>query len=181
MAAPITTYDNIQSHGQGRRVRPPDIAMDEENRVPLNARDRKVEKRESRLGLRGIFNRTKTSDEFEPDRNGPRSLSFKPAGIRASLAEFGGWSQTVNPRRSEGLLQALREVSAPEPASAGLQTSTPALRHMKSVAISRPSSAASKTTWDPPPLVRHVLRSPHAMRMSQMTLQTRVRWEVGLN
>jgi hypothetical protein len=157
MATPNTTLDTIQSNGQGRRIRPPDLTMADENRVPLNGR--KVEKRESRLGLRGLFNRTKTIDDFQSDDNAPRSLSLKSTGFRTSLAEFSGWSQTLNSRRNDGLLQALRESATPEPPSAGLQASqslAPTLRHMKSVGVSRPSaSAATKSAWDPPPLVHH--------------------------
>ena len=73
-----------------RRSRPPDLDMTSphESRVPLRADQEKLGRRESRLGLRSIFGRSKTA--YETDA--PSSLRESSSrGIRASLAEIGNW------------------------------------------------------------------------------------------
>ncbi|KAK5634536.1 hypothetical protein RRF57_010249 [Xylaria bambusicola] len=86
-----------------RRARPPNMdSVQNENRVPLRAE--KSMKRESKIGLRGIFNRTKAGKgDKDIDEQSSRSASRSP-GIRASLVDFSSWPYKLHSSRSEASL-----------------------------------------------------------------------------
>ncbi|GAW20140.1 hypothetical protein ANO14919_096370 [Xylariales sp. No.14919] len=84
-----------------RRARPPNIDLENESRVPLRAE--KSMKRESKIGLRGIFTRTKAG-KADRDIEESSRLTSRPPGIRASLADFGSWPYLLHSSRSEASL-----------------------------------------------------------------------------
>ncbi|EFW98515.1 peptidase family m20 m25 m40 protein [Grosmannia clavigera kw1407] len=153
-----------------RRLRPPgidDTAAGNDNRIPLRAD--KLDRRESRLGLRGLFSRNKSSSQ----------------NVRASVADLSNWPYSPSTTRSEISLppdreqqvetgpaakiktprtpttpasQARRPIqprtklpTAPPPVAA---SSTPKPRKTSTQGPSPPSRSArgSLATWDPPPL-----------------------------
>ncbi|CAM1511425.1 Fc.00g089380.m01.CDS01 [Cosmosporella sp. VM-42] len=99
------TLEALQSQpGPSRRTRPPDIELviTDENRVPL--RPEKANRRESRLGLRNIFGRSKAPKETEIPTS-PRDIP-KPAGIRASIVDMNNWPYSQSAPQSEPALTA---------------------------------------------------------------------------
>ncbi|KAI0871659.1 hypothetical protein GGS24DRAFT_51228 [Hypoxylon argillaceum] len=99
-----------------RRVRPPNIGPTQhENRVPLRAE--RSTKRESKIGLRGIFTKSKTEKlDKDLEESSPRTTS-RSASIRASLADFGGWPYKHSSRSEASLLSPSSVNSRSTPAS----------------------------------------------------------------
>ncbi|KAI3341837.1 hypothetical protein F4824DRAFT_447208 [Ustulina deusta] len=86
-----------------RRARPPNIDfVQNENRIPLRAE--KPMKRESKIGLRGIFTRTKAGKADKVVEEPSSRITSRPPGIRASLADFGNWPYRLHSSRSEASL-----------------------------------------------------------------------------
>ncbi|KAI2611960.1 hypothetical protein GGR54DRAFT_336952 [Hypoxylon sp. NC1633] len=96
------TLESLQNRSRDmRRIRPPDIAvLRSENRVPL--RPERLAKRESRIGLRSLFGKSKTrkEDKAEEERMSLREVP-RHGGIRNSLADIGNWPQRLQASRSE--------------------------------------------------------------------------------
>ncbi|KAI0159737.1 hypothetical protein GGR57DRAFT_435973 [Xylariaceae sp. FL1272] len=133
-----------------RRTRPPDIhIMDGGNRVPL--RTDKSMKRESRIGLRGIFGRAKAGkNEKDIEESSSLRVAQRHAGIRASLADFGNWPHKLQSSRSEASL-----ISTPS------FDSRPSSSEVFSPPRSREGSSETDqlhhqtaAIWDPPPLFK---------------------------
>ncbi|KAI0432528.1 hypothetical protein F5Y09DRAFT_339586 [Xylaria sp. FL1042] len=102
-----------------RRARPPNVDLAQnESRVPL--RTEKSMKRDSKIGLRGIFTRTKAGKADKDIEDSARTS--RPPGIRASLAEFGSWPYRLHSSRSEASL--VNSVSV-DPRSTAADLSTP--------------------------------------------------------
>ncbi|KAI1275333.1 hypothetical protein F5Y07DRAFT_370542 [Xylaria sp. FL0933] len=134
-----------------RRARPPNIDLAQnENRVPL--RTEKSMKRDSKIGLRGIFTRSKagkTDKDFEDS-----SRTSRPPGIRASLAEFGNWPYRLHSSRSEA---SLVNPLAVDPRSTAADLSAPySSRGNFSTDRLQPTvplrGRAVTKPWNPPPL-----------------------------
>ncbi|KAF7560037.1 hypothetical protein G7046_g4102 [Stylonectria norvegica] len=97
------TLEALQSQpGPSRRTRPPDIdiVVSEENRVPL--RPEKTNRRESRLGLRNIFGRSKATKEIQIPSS-PRDIP-KATGIRTSIMDMSNWPYGHSAPKSESAL-----------------------------------------------------------------------------
>ncbi|KAI1738867.1 hypothetical protein F4680DRAFT_161547 [Xylaria scruposa] len=137
-----------------RRARPPDIkVVQEENAVPLRAE--KTMKRDSKIGLRGIFTRNKAG-KTDKDTEEPSSRSgLRPAGIRASLVDFGNWPYRLHSSRSEASLISTASVDS-RPIAPDL--SSPYRSPHGSFSTSKPqlieplSGRTVATTWEPPAL-----------------------------
>jgi hypothetical protein len=171
--APIvnsSTLEALQNQSAlSRRARPPDIEIvGDENRVPL--RISKLQRRESRIGLRNFFGRSKGAKEFETVAS-PRELS-RPGGIRASLAEISNWPYSLQSPRSELTLPTIH--SRPQSAATDIQSVKDASKHKKSSSGGKQlqqggapvkSSRGSLATWDPPPLFQAY---PQAIKHAQL-------------
>ncbi|KAI1752617.1 hypothetical protein F4782DRAFT_501019 [Xylaria castorea] len=137
-----------------RRARPPHIKLAQnENTVPLRAE--KTMKRDSKIGLRGIFTRNKAG-KIDKDIEEPSSrIGLRPAGIRASLADFGNWPYRLHSSRSEASLVSTASVDS-RPTAPDL--SNPYRSPQGSFSTDKPqfveplSGRAVSTTWDSPPL-----------------------------
>ncbi|TGJ78857.1 hypothetical protein E0Z10_g9903 [Xylaria hypoxylon] len=135
-----------------RRARPPGIDLQNESRVPLRAE--KPMRRESKIGLRGIFTRTKTG-KADRDVEEPSSrITSRPPGIRASLADFGGWPYRLHSSRSEASLVSTASVdprstptSLVSPYSPQGNTSTDRLQPTVPL-----RGRVVTAGWNPPPL-----------------------------
>ncbi|OIW32433.1 hypothetical protein CONLIGDRAFT_571009, partial [Coniochaeta ligniaria NRRL 30616] len=155
---------DIQHHAaHTRRLRPTDldITTSHEKRIPL--RPEKLNRRESRLGLRNIFSRQKAaSDE---DVSPAKDIPGRSGGIRASVAQFSNWPYSLNGHKSEITLPFLGQPSQ-------LRPKTPPrsdhLNHKKSASAVKalPSPKSSqRAAWDPPPLFQAY---PQAIRHVQL-------------
>ncbi|KAI1201659.1 hypothetical protein F5X97DRAFT_10321 [Nemania serpens] len=143
-------------HGQPnslRRARPPNIDLAQrENSIPLRAE--KSAKRESKIGLRGIFARSKTEKPDEDVEERSSRITSRSAGIRASLVDFGNWPYRHS-SRSEASLIGTRSVetrptpadlssrSRPQQGSFGTDKLQPAVRL---------NGQVGTAPWNPPPL-----------------------------
>ncbi|KAH8197182.1 hypothetical protein TruAng_008636 [Truncatella angustata] len=151
------TFESLQSHSNSiRRTRPPNIIVADENRVPLRAElhSGKLAKRESRVGLRSIFGRSKSakdSDNNDLDIPAPLREHSRSGGIRASIV--GNWPYS---RSDLSLASPLPPSSSRSTSSAGLQSqpSNTRLRQF-SGGKSSPLPAPLHSTpgvWTPSPL-----------------------------
>ncbi|TPX15094.1 uncharacterized protein E0L32_004924 [Thyridium curvatum] len=135
--------------GHSRRQRPPDLdrSTSDENRIPLrHGAAEKLNKRESKLGLRGLFSRHKNLSEADVGTSKPGSS--RSAGIRASLAEISNWPYGFQSAKSDVALatadtNADDKLSRPAPPPRS-KTPTPGLKPAR----------ASVANWDPPPLFK---------------------------
>ncbi|KAI1470965.1 uncharacterized protein F4812DRAFT_284213 [Daldinia caldariorum] len=97
------TLETLQNRQRDmRRARPPDITiLKSENRVPL--RPERLDRRESRIGLRSLFGRSRTGKD---DKTGEEPLpspkeSPRHGGKRSSLADISVWHRGIHASRSE--------------------------------------------------------------------------------
>ena len=158
----------IQS-AHARRSRPPELDMTsrDESRVPLRSDREKLGKRESRLGLRSIFGRSKTTADVDVSS----SLKDNPSrGIRASLAEIGNWPYGLHAARSElSLPTSSRPLStafvAPPPVPDGRPKKSSTPPRSKTPTPTTRSGRGSLASWDPPPLFQAY---PQAIRHVQL-------------
>ncbi|KAI0140069.1 hypothetical protein F4776DRAFT_574791 [Hypoxylon sp. NC0597] len=161
MSPTSPTLEALQNRSRDmRRARPPDITiLRHENRVPL--RPERMAKRESRIGLRSIFSKSKLGKDDKIAEE-PSSLKdpSRYMGKRSSLADLGGWPQRLNPSRSEISLLSSPQASIKSPAS-GTSSSSSRLRQNSNGASQgkfRPQTPAktggSITGFEPPPLFK---------------------------
>ncbi|KAK7956907.1 peptidase family M20/M25/M40 protein [Apiospora aurea] len=153
-----------------RRARPPDIiTMGDENRAPLrqNTVPDKMNKRESLVGLRSIFGRSKVGKDGR-EAEGPSTLreTSRSSGIRASLAEISNWPYALHSQKSDLSLSALSPLSPTHQSAASSplrpQPSTPRLKQSSSGKIKGPAASftgtprtgrgGAVTSWESPPL-----------------------------
>ncbi|KAJ3519704.1 hypothetical protein NM208_g14019 [Fusarium decemcellulare] len=146
------TLEALQNHpGPSRRTRPPDIDVmaAEENRVPLKAE--RANRRESRLGLRSLFGRSKAPKDLAIPET-PTSM-----GSRTSVAETSTYSHdqsatasdhTPTTPRSPRPLSTMFEVRQQSPSTH--QKSVGAVRVQGPIKPARGPLA----TWHPPPLFK---------------------------
>ncbi|KAJ4300270.1 hypothetical protein N0V88_002942 [Collariella sp. IMI 366227] len=147
----LSQLQNLHS----RRARPPNPNAEtgDASRVPLKAEaGDKARWRESRLGLRNIFGRSKGETEADkrpvtPRTVTPRNLPQRPAGIRASLAEI-NWPYSSN--NAQGHRSEVTLPSASKPSAAA-----PSLKHKKSETGVRPQPNSEWiAAWNQPPLFK---------------------------
>lgn len=164
-ADPLTVHggmlEALQSQpGVSRRARPPDIDVvtAEGNRVPL--RPEKANRRESRLGLRNFFTRSKTPKD-PGTLTSPLRETAKSTGIRASIADMSHWPYGNSAPKSEANL-APPQISHPLPMmlevpAPGQTSHNP---HLLIGGKQRTATAIGKApreplgTWHPPPLFK---------------------------
>lgn len=163
------TLEALQSRPTvNRRPRPPtlDLSGPEENRIPL--RNPKVNRRESRLGLRNIFGRSKASKE-----DGPASPSVlsKAGGIRTSVVQTSNWPYGDDPLQSPTTVlsdDSSRPLSialeSPGPGQVPHQTPTSGPKRRTPTARSATGRDAL-ANWDQPPLFKAY---PQAIRHSTL-------------
>ncbi|KAI8960716.1 hypothetical protein F5Y11DRAFT_254818 [Daldinia sp. FL1419] len=155
------TLETLQNRQRDmRRARPPDITiLKNENRVPL--RPERLEKRESRIGLRGLFGRSRTGKD---DKTGDEPLpspkeSPRQGGKRSSLADIGVWNRGLHTSRSELSLSHSPLVPAkPSPtesfSSMGSRGRRSSNADNKSKLRQPVSPRGPITAFDPPPLFK---------------------------
>ncbi|KAK7927996.1 peptidase family M20/M25/M40 protein [Apiospora marii] len=153
-----------------RRARPPDIVtMGDENRAPLrqNTVPEKMNKRESLVGLRSIFGRSKGGKDGR-EVDGPTTLreTSRSSGIRASLAEISNWPYALHTQKSDVSLSTLSPSSPTHrsavPSPLRSQASTSRLKQSSSGKIKGPAASftgtprtgrgGAATSWESPPL-----------------------------
>ncbi|KAK8128357.1 hypothetical protein PG984_009465 [Apiospora sp. TS-2023a] len=136
-----------------RRARPPDIVtMGDENRAPLrqNTVPDKMNKRESLVGLRAIFGRSKGGKDGREDE-GPSTLreNSRSSGIRASLAEISNWPYALHSQKSDISLPAFSPASPTHrsamPSPLRSQASTTRLKQSSSGKIKGPAASFTGT------------------------------------
>ncbi|KAI1405330.1 hypothetical protein F4819DRAFT_501973 [Hypoxylon fuscum] len=141
-----------------RRSRPPDITiLRNESRVPL--RPERFAKRESKIGLRNIFSKSKLGkDDKVVEETSSIRESSRHGGIRNSLVDIGNWPQKLQSSRSEISLisspaSSSRSSIAPSPASPyrSRQSSNNASKD-KLRQPAAPKPRGSITAFNPPPL-----------------------------
>lgn len=155
LSSSIGTFESLQSSSNSvRRARPPNIIVGDENKVPLrpDSRLEKLAKRESKIGLRSIFGRQRTTKDGS-DLASPTSFRepSRSGGIRASLAEISNWPYS----RSELSLASPQPLSSRSTSSAGLPThpSHTRLRQQSSgKSNALPAAPGSPGLWAPTPL-----------------------------
>ncbi|KAI1268999.1 hypothetical protein F5Y18DRAFT_173859 [Xylariaceae sp. FL1019] len=133
-----------------RRSRPPGFPiMDEDNKVPL--RTEKSMKRESRIGLRGIFGRAKAGkNEKDVEDESSLRVTQRHAGIRASFAEFGNWPHKLQSSRSEASLISTPSIDS-RPSSSDVFSPS---RSRKGSSDADQFHHQTAAIWDPPPLFK---------------------------
>ncbi|KAI1376943.1 hypothetical protein F4677DRAFT_62327 [Hypoxylon crocopeplum] len=150
------TLEVLQNRSRDmRRVRPPDITvLRSENRVPL--RPERLAKRESKIGLRNIFSKSKASKD---NRAAEETSSLREVprhgGIRTSLADIGTWPQRLQPSRSEVSLLSSPPASLRSPVSEASFRSRQSSNSVSKGKLRQPADAkprAASTTFVPPPL-----------------------------
>ncbi|KAK2044169.1 peptidase family M20/M25/M40 protein [Colletotrichum somersetense] len=159
---------------QSRRARPPDVqtetaaAPGASTRVPLRPENR-LGKRDSRLGLKAIFGRSKTIREVDPTTS--YFDTGRASGIRASLAGISNWSHM----RSDLTLSSSHSRSMSVSANASFSDLSLKRRPTTSEKA-RPNHApaarpprGSLATWDPPPLFQAY---PQAIKHAQLPAAT---------
>ncbi|XXG98103.1 hypothetical protein Hte_004422 [Hypoxylon texense] len=154
-----SSLETLQNRSRDmRRARPPDITiLGSENKVPL--RPERLAKRESRIGLRNIFSKSKPAkdDKIMEETLPPRDSS-RHGGIRNSIADIGNWSQRLQASRSEASL-----LSSPSSTARSSTVISPSLSYQSrqnsngtSKAKSRqpvvPKTRVTIPTFNPPPL-----------------------------
>ncbi|KAF7943069.1 hypothetical protein EAE96_011013 [Botrytis aclada] len=169
------------SNALSRRVRPPPIntSNSEEGRVPLGGR--KVQRKESKGGLRGIFTRNKSeknvvSPVFEEHK--PAAPVTSPTPLSPKLM-----SPITSPVgdgffRKFGTGNATESSSPTTPAAPGKATRTPSRLNLRAKSImdgktaAKPASKPTPKTsvFDPPPLFQSYPQSVKHTRLSALTL-----------
>ncbi|KAM0563261.1 hypothetical protein ACHAPJ_000979 [Fusarium lateritium] len=144
------TLEALQSHhAPSRRTRPPDIdtMTAEENRVPLKSE--KASRRESRLGLRSLFGRSKAPKELAIPET-PTSFGSRISLVDASYFQAqpdAPFNDTPSSPRSPRPLSTMFENQLSPPAHT---RSVGAVRVQGSVKPAR----GPISTWHPPPLFK---------------------------
>lgn len=168
-SGPLETLQTQIPHH--RRLRPPDLQVitSDDQRVPLKP-ETKLGRRESRLGLRGLFGRAKTGKDVDVPPS-PSQLS-KPGGIRASWVDLSSWTSYGGanpPTRSTTTLPTISDPSAPQspsspPVSVRQRPTAPGAATRSQPAV-RPVRSSVVATWEPPPLFQAY---PQALRHAQL-------------
>ncbi|KAI6086231.1 hypothetical protein F4821DRAFT_270102 [Hypoxylon rubiginosum] len=145
----IPSLEALQNRSRDmRRARPPDITiLRSENKVPQ--RPEKLAKRDSRLGLRNIFSRSKSGsiDKIVEQESSSTRESPRHGGIRNSIADIGNWPQRLQASRSEASL-----LTSPPNTAKSSTVISPSLSKGKSRQPEAPKTRESIPTFHPPPL-----------------------------
>ncbi|GJC96964.1 peptidase family M20/M25/M40 protein [Colletotrichum higginsianum] len=155
---------------QSRRARPPNVqtAAGESTRVPLRS-DKRLSRRDSRLGLKGIFGRAKAAREVDPTSS--YFDTGRPNSIRASLAEISNWPQMRSELALPGSQSRPTSVATNPPFNDfSLQRRpTTSEKSRPQIAPAARPSRGNLATWDPPPLFQAY---PQAIKHAQLPAAT---------
>lgn len=165
------TLEALQSHHvPSRRNRPPniDVMAAEENRVPLKAE--RASRRESRLGLRSLFSRSKTPKDLSIPQT-PTSLAST-----LSLAETNPYFASqpdITPKDTP-----LSPLS-PRPLSTMFEGHKSPSTHPRSVGVVRTQGQVKSprglvSTWHPPPLFKAFPQAVKHMTLPATSLPTEI-------
>ncbi|CAJ2512878.1 Uu.00g009970.m01.CDS01 [Anthostomella pinea] len=153
------TFEALQAINQrassGRRPRPADITIiGDENRIPL--RVKRSMKRESMVGLRNIFGRSKAGKDDDVAEESASLQELRSGGIRASLAEISNWPHRLHSSRSQ--LSLLSPPSTASRSTADLLT-PPRSRQgsadkEKPLPLAPQKAQAAAMGWEAPPLFK---------------------------
>lgn len=159
VASPTSpTLETLQNRSRDvRRVRPPDITvLRNENRVPL--RPERLAKRESRIGLRNIFGKSKTGkDDKATEEASSLRVPSRNAGKRTSLADLSAWPQRLHTSRSEISLLSSPPASVRSPVAETASRTWQNGSYDNKGKLRQPAPSKSRgptTTFDPPPLFK---------------------------
>ncbi|KAF7550271.1 hypothetical protein G7Z17_g5815 [Cylindrodendrum hubeiense] len=163
------TLETLQSqHGPSRRTRPPDLDLmaAEENRVPL--RPEKVNRRESRLGLRNIFSRSKAPRESAPPLS-PLDIP-KSTSSRTSVADMNNWTYGQSATASDHTPTTPR---SPRILSTMFENSPSGPPPVKVMGPAKPARGPL-AIWSPPPLFKAFPQAIKHMTLPAASLPTEV-------
>lgn len=149
----LEALEALQSHmPHNRRPRPPDL---------LPAKPEKLNKRESRGGLRGLFSRARSAKDVDSPQPSPRD-GARGSGIRTSWADLGGWS--LQHQRSDATQPLNSDIGSVETGSSHQpQPKKPHASGKKAPTTTKEN--AGKASWDPPPLFQAY---PQALRYAHL-------------
>lgn len=144
-----------------RRSRPPDIVVKDADRAPLrpsSRSERRISRRESRVGLRGILGLTGKDQNGRELVGGSASMreTSRTAAVRASLSDITHWP--YNPSRSEVSLMSNSTTSPPTSSRSTFsgvrkQNSMPRFKHLNGSPSKLPEAFNSTPDlWAPSPL-----------------------------
>ena len=137
---------------QNRRLRPPDL---------LPTKPEKLNKRESKAGLRGLFSRNRASKDADSPQS-PRDAT-RGGGVRTSWVDLGGWS--LPHQRPEGALPPISD-SGSIAETTGVSHGRPKKAHSAGKKASPVAKGKGGTaSWDPPPLFQAY---PQALRHAHL-------------
>ncbi|KAF5666226.1 hypothetical protein FHETE_6348 [Fusarium heterosporum] len=165
------TLEALQSHHvPPRRSRPPniDIMATEENRVPLKVE--KASRRESRLGLRSLFSRSKTPKDLaipETPTSFGSSLSFAETNpYFASQPDVTAHDTPLSPL-------------SPRPLSTMFEGPKSPSAHIRSPGVARnqgqgKSARGPTSAWHPPPLFKAFPQAVKHMTLPATSLPTEI-------
>ncbi|KAH8681131.1 hypothetical protein BX600DRAFT_12926 [Xylariales sp. PMI_506] len=166
-----------------RRARPPDVTVEGEQRIPLRmvSRSERMGKRESRVGLRSIFGRSKAGRDRESkqwdDTQSLRETS-KPVGARSALADLGNWPYGQQPPHSDIALSSPASTTSLHSNASVIARQNPNTRsrqHSSVMGRALHTGLTSSTpkvphsVWTPTPLFQAY---PQAIRHSNLTACT---------
>ncbi|KAH7160808.1 hypothetical protein EDB81DRAFT_327106 [Dactylonectria macrodidyma] len=163
-----STFEALQSqHGPLRRTRPPDldIMAAEENRIPL--RPDKVNRRESRLGLRSIFSRSKATRESAP--LSPLDIP-KSGSSRASTVDMNNWTHDQSTTTSD---HTPTTPHSPRILSTMFENSPPGPPPVRVTGPAKPARGPL-AIWSPPPLFKAFPQAIKHMTLPAASLPTEV-------
>ncbi|KAI5463329.1 hypothetical protein BGZ63DRAFT_189831 [Mariannaea sp. PMI_226] len=143
------TLEVLQSkqHGPSRRTRPPDLDLmaNDQNRIPL--RPEKVNRRESRLGLRNLFGRSKANKE---NAQLPHPLDVPGSSSRASVADANHGLHYASSTPSDHMPTTPKSPRVLSTMFENAQAGPPPVKVIEPAKVTRGPPAA----WSPPPLFK---------------------------
>ncbi|KAK1596304.1 peptidase family M20/M25/M40 protein [Colletotrichum navitas] len=172
----VTTFaETLQYRAtQSRRARPANVQTEtaapasSSTRIPLRPENR-LDKRDSRTGLKTIFGRAKSVREVDPTKS--YFDTGRGSGLRASLAGISNWSHMRSDLALSGNHSRSTSISA-NASSTDLSLKTRPTTSDKTRPNNAPaarSSRGSLATWDPPPLFQAY---PQAIKHAQLLAAT---------
>ncbi|ETS82589.1 hypothetical protein PFICI_04465 [Pestalotiopsis fici W106-1] len=156
----IGMFESLKSRPSSslRRARPPNIVICDENKTPLrpDPRAEKSAKRESKVGLRSIFGRTKSTktrnghvDDVD-DSTAPNEAA-KSGSTKASFADR-HWPYSLQASRSDLTLASMPSLFSSKSNGSSLGLHRRAHEGSSSSKLSSGASSPPADAWNPPPL-----------------------------
>ncbi|RKU45852.1 hypothetical protein DL546_007467 [Coniochaeta pulveracea] len=163
----LDTFETLPYHAShGTSARPANLITETSGDIKVPSRPEKLNRRESRIGLRSIFGRQKSANE---DDFGAKGASARSAGIRASIVS--NWPYSIHGQRSEITLPVFGHSSQLLSVSGGNEHT----KHRKSASAAKAQASPGTTqtpAWDPPPLYRAYPQAIRHAHLPACTLPT---------